>query len=433
MLKMNFLILLVLFASSLNCQTGKDKVNTTGPTVIIPLEGNAWVINNIDKNAVMIGVGGLKNWNDENLVIRIYFKITNPGKFNLSIKSKAVGKPADLKILVEGNSEKIEIKNESWQVIPVGKFEIKNPGYHYIEINGIKKSGENLPEIEEILIEGTPLTNEMYYVKEDFYWGRRGPSVHLNYQLPDLAGKIEYFYSEIFVPEGNDILGSYFMANGFGEGYFGIQVNSTNERRILFSVWSPYKTDNPGEIPEEYKIKLLKKGNDVHTGEFGNEGSGGQSYLKYAWKAGVTYGFLLQGKPAGNGSTDYTTWFFDPDQNKWILIAGWQRPKTDSYLTRLHSFLENFYTETGNIQRMAFYKNQWVRTTEGNWFELTKMKFTADATARKQSRMDFSGGAEKELFFLKNCGFFDETTTINSLLERKPTGRVPEIDLKHLP
>ena len=31
------------------------------------------------------------------------------------------------------------------------------------------------------------------------------------------------------------------MANGFGEGYFGIQVNGPNERRVLFSVWSPFK------------------------------------------------------------------------------------------------------------------------------------------------------------------------------------------------
>lgn len=35
----------------------------------------------------------------------------------------------------------------------------------------------------------------------------------------------------------------------------------------------------------------------MYTGEFGNEGSGGQSYLKYNWKAGNTYKFLLQKKP----------------------------------------------------------------------------------------------------------------------------------------
>ena len=103
--------------------------------------------------------------------------------------------------------------------------------------------------------------------------------------MPDAVNEIVYFYNEITIPEGEDVVGSYFMANGFAEGYFGIQVNSSSERRILFSVWSPYKTNNPREIPEDQRIRLLKKGEQVHAGKFGGEGSGGQSYRKYLWKA----------------------------------------------------------------------------------------------------------------------------------------------------
>ncbi len=62
------------------------------------------------------------------------------------------------------------------------------------------------------------------------------------------------------------MIGSYFMANGFGQGYFGIQVNSASERRILFSVWSPFSTNNPREIPDDQRITLLKKGEPVHAG-----------------------------------------------------------------------------------------------------------------------------------------------------------------------
>ncbi len=36
------------------------------------------------------------------------------------------------------------------------------------------------------------------------------------------------------VPEGDDIIGSYFMADGFNEGYFGIQVNSPAEGVYYF-------------------------------------------------------------------------------------------------------------------------------------------------------------------------------------------------------
>jgi hypothetical protein len=223
------------------------------------------------------------------------------------------------------------------------------------------------------------------------------------------------------------------MANGFAQGYFGMQVNSATERRILFSVWSPFKTDNPGEIPEDQKIKMLKKGEGVHTGEFGNEGSGGQSYYKFLWKAENTYKFLLKGKPTGNDETDFTAWFFAPEVNEWKLIASFRRPKTDTYLTRFHSFLENFHTETGCITRKGIYTNQWVYNTNGKWIEITKMKFTADATARKESRMDYSGGAEGKSFFMKNCGFFSETTAIDSFFERETRGIPPVINFDELP
>lgn len=111
------------------------------------------------------------------------------------------------------------------------------------------------------------------------------------------------------------MIGTYFMANGFAEGYFGIQVNSEKERRILFSVWSPFHTDDPKSIPDDQKILLLKKGEGVYTGEFGNEGSGGQSFLRYNWQAETTYKFLLKGEPDGKGNTVYSAWFFAPENN----------------------------------------------------------------------------------------------------------------------
>jgi hypothetical protein len=98
-----------------------------------------------------------------------------------------------------------------------------------------------------------------------------------------LKNNVEWFYNEVTVPVGNDVLGSYFMADGFTGGYFGMQVNSETERHILFSVWSPFVTDNPKKIPDSLKIKLLKKGEVVHAGEFGSEGAGGQSYMNFPW------------------------------------------------------------------------------------------------------------------------------------------------------
>ncbi len=217
------------------------------------------------------------------------------------------------------------------------------------------------------------------------------------------------------------------MANGFSHGYFGIQVNSDEERRILFSVWSPYDTQDPNEIPDDYKIELLKKGEGVHSGEFGNEGSGGQSYKVFNWKSGTTYKFLLKGKPAGEDKTDYTAWFYAPKTGKWELIASFRRPYTDTYLGDFYSFLENFTPATGDTSRKAYYKNQWVYTENG-WIESTKARFTDNCQTGPSI-----GGVENGISFMKNCGFFNETTEIDINFERESTGDVPQIDFEDLP
>jgi hypothetical protein len=399
----------------------------------IPCEGNSWVVSSLEGNETMIKEGGIQNWNSNETVFRCYFKVEKTGSLDIALFAKSLLGSVKLRVSYGNISKEINVSTTALDTVPVGNFEVEKPGYQFVEIQGLEKSGEFFSEIKSILIGGEATAGKVYFARDDFYWGRRGPSVHLNFQMPESAGNVVYFYNEITVPEKNDVLGSYFMANGFGQGYFGMQVNSPTERRILFSVWSPFKTDNPGDIPDDQKIKLLKKGEGVYTGEFGNEGSGGQSYLKFDWKVGTTYKFLLKGNPTGNGETDFTAWFFAPEVGDWKLIASFRRPKTDTYLTHLYSFLENFYTGTGNVERRGLYSNQWIYNAENQWVELIDIKFTADATARKESRMDYAGGLENGSFFLKNCGFFSETNPIDSYFERQEIGIPPHVDFEKLP
>src|SRR5699024_269420 len=265
-----------------------------------------------------------------------------------------------------------------------------------------------------------------------FYWGRRGPSIHLKYEMPSKSD-MEWLYSELTVTTGMEPVGSYFMANGFGEGYFGIQVNAPDERRVLFSVWSPYQTDNPEEIPESQRIKLLKKGKDVNTGTFGNEGSGGQSYWKYHWQAGQTYRFLTRIKPDENGNTTYTSYFYAPELGRWKLIARFLRPQTDSWVSQPHSFLENFADHQGYKTRKAKYGNQWVRDKAGRWHELTKATFTGDNIASIGFREDFKSGTDQQSFYLQNGGFFDADIALGTSLNRETAGQPPQIDFDSLP
>lgn len=284
--------------------------------------------------------------------------------------------------------------------------------------------------VKELIVDN--VAGASNYVKNfSDYWGRRGPSVHLAYRLPE--GDNEWFYNEVTVPAEGETMCSYYMVAGFGEGYFGMQFNSPQERRVLFSVWSPFDTQDPRDIPDDQKIKLLRKGKDVHIGEFGNEGSGGQSYLKYPWKAGETYKFLMRVRPDGHGNTVYTAYFFATDENEWKLIASFLRPQTDTWYTHAHSFLENFDPTQGYLSRKVLYGNQWARSKDGKWTEITDAIFTHDATARANVRLDYQGGnTDDNRFYLKMGGFFNESVPMGTKFHRFPGGNAPQIDLDAL-
>ncbi|MBS1527258.1 MAG: DUF3472 domain-containing protein [Bacteroidetes bacterium] len=413
-------------------QALKSQADTS---VIVPLGGNAWrtgndtVGGNIDNN-------GIVNWSDPKARYVAYVRFGSTGKLTVYLNASVPDGKSSIKITALGKTRIVTASGKSFKDIGVGDWVIRDTGYVAFHITGTSKSGGLIANIRSIGLSGQAVSGKVNYVKNNdgdfFYWGRRGPSVHLGYVVPGNVNA-EWFYNEVTVPKGNDVLGSYFMACGFGEGYFGMQVNSPTERHILFSVWSPFKTDDPKSVPADQKIIMLKKGENVHTGEFGNEGSGGQSYMNYMWKAGNTYRFLVHAKPDGKGRTEYSAYFFAPETGKWQLIASFSRPKTDTYLKHLHSFLENFDPDQGIYKREVHFNNEWICDNKGNWAELTKARFTGDNTAVQGYRMDYAGGTKDGSFYLKNCGFFNNYTPRNIYFQRPASGKKPDIDLNMLP
>ena len=394
----------------------------------VNLSGNSYVVNN--RNGARINENGLVNWRGEKSKVNTYVYFSKPQTISLTIKGKVEKGDSKIRFTANNDNKVLKLKEGNFEQ-KVGKIKIKQAGYLPISLEGISKTGDSFAQVESFIIESED--KEMVYV-HDFseYWGRRGPSVHLNYDMP--TDTIEWFYNEITVPEKNDVLASYYMANGFGEGYFGMQANSSTERRVLFSVWSPFDTQDPSLIPDSLKIKLLRKGENVHIGEFGNEGSGGQSFLKYNWKAGNTYKFLTQIKPTGNGSTVYTSYFYATDENKWLLIASFSRPQTNTYYKRAHSFLENFSPEQGYLTRKVYFGNQWYKNKRGKWIAGTNSSFSYDATAKEGVRIDYKGGynSDENKFYLQNCGFFSDSVSFGEKFELKPESEVPVIDFEHL-
>lgn len=395
---------------------------------VVTLSGNAYIT---AKNTATVDEQNcaIRNWNDTETVISFYFRTANSGKMNVALQAQGHSR---IEISLLGKKKTVTLDSGTLSCVKVGTFNVENPGYIKMDIRGVKIiEGSEFGTIAAVLVGGE--ASPVVCVAPDFdtHFGRRGPSVHLAYDLP--RENIEWFYNEVVVPEEGDIPCSYYMICGFGEGYFGMQNNTPHKRRVLFSVWSPYETDNAAEIPDSLRVTLLKKGEGVTVQDFGNEGSGGQSFMHYDWKAGERCRFLMGIKPDGKGNTVYKAYFFDNTKGKWSLVASFRRPNISTWYTNAHSFLENFNPVMGYINRKAYYGNQWARTTDGRWLPVTEARFTCDATGRKNMRLDYAGGVEGENFFLTMGGFFDEFITPDTDFERAGnTTEAPDIDFSSL-
>ena len=362
----------------------------------------------------------------------VWFRLSHTGKLNIALQITPTDTPTTVSVTINSITHTLHVPAHSDRSTDAAHWIIHDTGYQHV----IVKAPTQLA-IQSLLLSGPAIDSPMAYVPNNdgnfFYWGRRGPSVHLNYLIADTQ-KVQWFYNELTVPVGQDKIGSYYMADGFSVGYFGMQVNGPAERRILFSVWSPFTTDDPKAIPDSLRIVLVRKGTDVHAGTFGDEGAGGQSYLVYPWIAGNTYRFLLRAEPQADNHTRFTAWFYAPERGRWQLIACWDRPATHTWLTHLQSFLENFEPEQGDKDRLGYYGNQWVADSTGHWAQLTHARFTGDNTARKGYRHDYAGGLHGYTFFLHNGGFFDTSTPLDSWFERPATsGSSLPVDPTDLP
>jgi Domain of unknown function (DUF3472)/Domain of unknown function (DUF5077) len=299
-----------------------------------------------------------------------------------------------------------------------GAFQVRSLGYHRISLKSLNEKGNPIGVIKAIRLQGDPIVGAHFNLKAR----RNAASVHLMYPVPD--GKdIEAFYCEVRAVE--DPTATFYMACGWHRGYFGMQVNSPSERRIIFSVWdSGNEAIDRKNVEETNRVKLMGKGEGVFTGDFGNEGTGGHSHLKYRWKTGERQRFVVTAQPTEETFTIYSGFWFHPEQNKWMLISSWKAPKEGGWIKRPHSFSENFGGNNGHFQRKALYGNQWIRTPDGEWLELTTATFSHDPTG-KEDRLDRWMGVENGQFFLSHGGFKEGFTKYGEKFTRPTVGSSP--------
>ncbi len=396
---------------------------------IVPLGGNAYITQASRSADEVIDDTGLHNWTSAQAVISTYVYLVQSGDLQVSLAGALNGASrSTVRVSIGGQSKTVDLYANAGAPFAVGSFHIERPGYAKVDLQGISTDGGTFGDITGLQIEGAAAAGAVFANDpENFYWSRRGPSVHLTYDVPDGT---EYFYSEITVPAGQDPVGTYYMANGFDVGYFGFQVNSPKERTVLFSVW-----DSPTA-----PTTLVRKGSKVITNGFGGEGTGGQSRLMFAWEPGKTYRFLTRAQPDGNGNMLYSAWFGLPagnngksKKNDWKFLATWKYHGTSAYPASWYSFLEGFIPETGYIGRRAAYGNQWAISTSGAWTEMTRARFTVDSTGRNRQRLDYAGGVAGNTFFMRNDGFFSETVAPGQTFTRSSAASRPDVDFNQLP
>ena len=394
-------------------------VAVPGTTSTVELAGNAFITSGSEGAA--IGEKGLANWSDPNAVASTYFRVAEAGPVQVALDaSLADGGNSTIRVKINGKPFDVKLAGKARKTYAVGTVNVAAAGYVKVDMQGLSRVKGTFGDVSALKVTSNATLN---YANdpENYYWSRRGPSVHMGYTVP---ANTEYFYNEMTIPVGQDAIGSYFMANGFGQGYMGIQVKSPSERWILFSVWD---ADNGA------KTTLVSKGAGVVDNAFGGEGTGGQTYLSYNWVAGTTYRFITRAHPDGNGGSDYSAWFFAPETGKWRYIATWKRPAISTYLTGVHSFLENFIDTLGYTERRVQFGNQWAKNASGAWSEVTAGRFTGDATATNAQRMDYAGGLENGKFYLHNGGFFADYVKTSQNFTRPATGQVPAVDVAALP
>jgi hypothetical protein len=373
---------------------------------------------------------GITGWQDPGLKLLWFGELKHAGGLECSLVLRLpAGAESRLRLTVAGQSQEAQAKGSGTNSVTVSfkAFSIATPGYQRFTLESLNPSGKPAGDIQALILQG-PAAEEAHF---NLKARRNAASVHLVYPVPE-GTNVAAFYCEVTALE--DPLWSYYMACGWHRGYFGMQVNSPTERRIIFSVWdSGGEAVDRGKVADENRVTLLAKGAGVDAGDFGNEGTGGHSHLVYPWKTGEKQRFLVTAKPVDAAHTIFSGYYFQPDKKQWVLISSWKAPKEGGYLRGLYSFSENFGGANGNLLRKALYGNQWIRTADGQWLELTTASFSHDPTG-KADRLDRFMGVENEQFFLSHGGFISGSTPFGEKFTRPAAGKVPtDLKLPDLP
>ncbi|HEX3134514.1 MAG TPA: DUF5077 domain-containing protein, partial [Planctomycetota bacterium] len=188
---------------------------------------------------------GVDGWSDAKQQIAWHGHFPNAGVLIATVSvALPAGQTSTLHLDVDGQTKSIQVTGAGDEPIGVAVdgLTLHASGWHHFVLTGVEKSGTTFGRVVALDLGGPASIDARFNRKPR----RNAASVHLGYPLPKDA-TVTAFYNEVTVR--TDPLWSYYMACGFSRGYFGIQVNSPTERRVIFSVW-----DSGNEAVDRKKV-----------------------------------------------------------------------------------------------------------------------------------------------------------------------------------
>jgi len=426
-MKKNILSVVAFLMLSVSVFAQLDSVVSVTTAYITPLNTGLQLADEEEEAQFVKGNPDYYKWKQADKQIHFFVKIRKPGE--LSVQLQFANKWAlPIRVSVGATVLKAVLPvTNKFTTLKLGKALIADTGFVQITLSVPKNTARMQASIAGILLGGTAVEQMHYNHKPR----RNAASVHLKYPVADSVKTVS-FYNEITVPAGFDPVHTYYMACGFARGYFGIQVNSEKERRVIFSVWDAgNEAVDRNKVGVKNRVVLLAKGDSVITNDFGNEGTGGHSHLVYPWKTETTYKFLVTAlTDSASQTTIYSGYFYIPEKQRWKLIASFSAPKDGKNLRGLYSFSENFVGINGQLERRALFGNQWIQNgANGQWQELTEARFSYDVTGKMGDRIDYGASVTANgAFELWHGGFKNATANYGQAFNRPARQNKPVID-----
>ncbi len=406
--------------------------------IYIPGEGR-------DNNGIATNYNSLSAWTNANACAVYYFHqpaatVTNTIKLNVK---KGYSAKFQLTI-VDPDAPDVQLFSKTFTAngtdsnvdVTVGDVTFKRSVYYRYRLECLS-GNQNINLIRSFTFKTT--ATEKPYVANYL----SSPSVHLySWGSTDpnapKGDAYDWCFMEIMLPQESDIIGTYAMALGVLNGYMGIQMNGyandgSPRHDVLFSMWDDGSTDEDPNLPEYMRAGAVDWDPLTTTNRFGNEGTGVQTYRKGPyWTPGKYVQFITNCRPE---TTSYTTevngkptvhtqhnmlvsaWFNALDGKGWQYMATVRKRNSTTYFNAWYSFLENYNASTGQANRIAYYRNGYMRArSNGKWYYRNSVGFGhTDGGDNTGARTDYGQGTTDNpadrTFFMQTGGYTSTNKT----------------------